>query len=112
MKRYLVVVFLLLFLSSFSYGQTQQPACNCPPNKFGLSDAKADTVFHLSNGKSVALCGYRNTNVVKGRTFYSEFVLAACGEAQVIKFWGATLVCQLHVHRDTLIVETLERLPG
>jgi hypothetical protein len=112
MKVCLPVVSLLLFLSSFSFGQTQQPTCNCPPNKFGLSDAKADTVFHLLNGKSVALCGSRNTNVVKGRTFYSEFVLAACGEAQVIKFWGATLVCQLHVHHDTLIVETLERLPA
>ncbi|HVW14923.1 MAG TPA: hypothetical protein VHB54_13900 [Mucilaginibacter sp.] len=55
------------------------------------------------------MCGYKDT--VKGRTFYSEFVLAACGENHVIKFWRAVLNCQLHVYKDTLIVETLGSLP-
>lgn len=106
MKKLLAV--LILVVTNFSYAQSQ--TCNCPPNEFGYPKAKkADTVFHLSNGRSIALCGYKDT--IKGRKFYSEFVLAACGEDHIIKFWGAVLDCQLYVHRDTLVVETLDSLP-
>jgi len=101
---------LFCLMIGSSYAQTQ--TCNCPPNEFGYPNAKkADTVFHLSNGKSIALCGSKDTEIAKGRTFYSEFVLAACGEKHVVKFWGAVLDCQLHVYKDTLIVETLDSLP-
>ena len=108
MKRLLAMLFSLM--SGSLHAQTQ--TCNCPGNEFGYPKAKkADTVFHLSNGKSIALCGFKDTEVAPGRTFYSEFVLAACGEDHVIKFWGAVLDCQLRVHKDTLIVETLDSLP-
>jgi len=96
-------------VNSFSYAQSQN--CNCPANEFGYSKAKkADTVFHLSNDKSIALYGSKDTEIAKGRTFYSEFVLAACGEKNVIKFWGAVLECQLKVKKNTLIVETVDSL--
>ncbi|MFI5163191.1 MAG: hypothetical protein ACHQHN_18070 [Sphingobacteriales bacterium] len=105
MKQLFLLLGAILFLS-----KAQSQNCNCPANEFGYPTAKkADTVFHLSNGRSIALCGYKDT--IKGRAFYSEFVLAACGEGHVIKFWGAVLNCKLHVHKDTLIIETVDSLP-
>jgi hypothetical protein len=102
---------LTLFIVVCSYAQSYAQTCNCPKSMGNPVEKKADTVFHLSNGKSIALCGYRDTKVAPGKTFFSEFVLAACGEKKVIKFWDAVLDCQLHVHKDTLIVETLDSLP-
>ncbi|MFB9843000.1 hypothetical protein [Mucilaginibacter ginsenosidivorans] len=91
----IILTLLPLFILNFSYARAQN--CNCP-NDFGFSSSrKVDTIFHLSNGRSIALCGYRDTQVAEGRTFYSEFVLAACGEKNAIKFWDATLECQLRV---------------
>jgi len=110
MKKQFAGLTLLIVVSS--YVQSYAQSCNCPANEFGyLKAKKADTVFQLSNGKSIALCGYKDTQIAKGKTFYSEFVLAACGEKNIIKFWGAVLDCQLKVHKDTLIVETLDSLP-
>ncbi|MBS1532884.1 MAG: hypothetical protein JSU01_21450, partial [Bacteroidetes bacterium] len=106
--RKLLAILILLFVN-FSYAQSQ--TCNCPANEFGYPKAKkADTVFHLSNGRSIALCGYKDNDIDMPGTFFSEFVLAACGEKTIIKFWGAVLNCRLHVHRDTLIVETVDNL--
>lgn len=108
MKKILIGLILVIASLAHAYSQT----CNCPPNKFGYPEAKkADTVFHLSNGRSIALCGYKDTEVAKGRTLFSEFVLAGCGEKNIIKFWGAVKLCQLHVNRDTLLIETLDSLP-
>jgi hypothetical protein len=110
MKKLLVA--LILLMAELTYAQKQ--TCNCPPNEFGYPTAKkADTIFHLSNGKSIALCGYRNTDIdgPEGKNVYSEFVLAVCGEKQVIKFWGAVLYCRLKVVRDTLFVETIDNFP-
>jgi hypothetical protein len=104
-----VLIALILSVANFSYSQSQN--CNCPPNNFGLSNVKADTVFHLSNGKSIALCGSREVNLAKNRLFFQEFVLSVCGEKKIIKFWDAVLVCQLRIKKDTLIVETLDSLP-
>jgi hypothetical protein len=110
MKGLLFALFCLLTV--LSHAQSILQSCNCPPNEFGYSKAKkADTVFSLSNNESIALCGYRDTVAAKGRNFYSEFILAVCGENKVIKFWGAVLECQLRVYKDTLIVETLDSLP-
>src|SRR5690348_2710997 len=107
MKRLLAV--LVLIIASFSYAQTQN--CNCPANKFGYPTAKkADTVFHLSNGKSIALCGSRDT-LPTNRVFFREFMLSVCGDKNVIKFWDAVLTCQVKVKKDTLIVETVDSLP-
>jgi tetratricopeptide (TPR) repeat protein len=106
--KIVLAALLLIAICSSARAQT----CYCTANEFGYSKAKkADTVFQLSNGKSIALCGSKDTELAPGRTFYSEFVLAACGEKSIIKFWDAVLDCQLHVHKDTLIVETLDSLP-
>lgn len=108
-KQRAPVLFLVFIGVSSAYAQSQ--TCNCPANEFGYPKAKkADTVFNLPNGRSIALCGYKGT--VEGRAFYSEFVLAACGEDHVIKFWGTVLHCRLKVKEDTLIVETLDSLPA
>lgn len=106
-----VISLLLLFLFVFNFSDTQAQDCNCPNDLGFSSPGKADTVFRLSNGKSIALCGYKDTQVAEGRTYYSEFVLTVCGEKSAIKFWGATLECQLRVHSDTLLVETIDSLP-
>jgi hypothetical protein len=107
-----ILTAFLLFIGNISYCQIKSPNCNCPQSKYG-NDTKADTVFHLSNGKSIALCGSRDNDIEKekGKVYFSEFVLVACGEKQVIKFWGAVETCQLRVMKDTLIVETLCNLP-
>ena len=98
---------LILFAWSIVSAQNQKVSCNCPATNF--ADRKADTLFHLSNGETIALCGYKNPNS-KPVTF-SEFVLAVCGQDTIIDFWGAVLTCRLAVHDDTLLVERLENLP-
>lgn len=108
-RIYIIFTCLSLFASSFVYAQSQTPTCNCPPNMSSPIAKKADTVFHLSNGRSIALCGGKDT--LEGKAFYSEFVIAACGQNHIIKFWDAVQLCQLRVIKDTLFVEEMEELP-
>ena len=108
--KYIVFIFFSLFADNFLQAQSQITTCNCPPNQTSLIAKKADTVFHLSNGKSIALCGHKDT--IDGKVFYREFELAACGESQIIKFWGAIQLCQLRVIKDTLFVQEMEELPN
>lgn len=106
-----VISLLLLLLFVFNFSDSQAQDCKCP-NDFGFSGStKVDTVFRLSNGRSIALCGYKDTEAAKGKTFYSEFALTTCGEKSAIKFWDATLECRLQVHKDTLLVQTMDSLP-
>jgi hypothetical protein len=107
MKRLFALLFWLI--TGSSYAQTPTPTCNCPPNLSSPVAKKADTVFHLSNGRSIALCGGNDT--IDGKTFYSEFVIAACGENHIIKFWSAVQLCQLRVIKDTLFAEEMVDLP-
>jgi hypothetical protein len=86
-----------------------KPACNCPKTVYAYT--KADTVFSLTNGKRIALCGYRDTETIKGKLLFSEFVLSPCGQSHIIKFWGAVETCTLRVVKDTLFVEKLVSLP-
>ncbi|WP_438967240.1 hypothetical protein [Flavobacterium sp.] len=81
--------------------------CKCAENKF--TGTKSDTIYNLSNGKSIALCGYRNTE--NKPVNFSEFVLSVCGQNEVIEFWNATETCNLKVNKDTLYVEELINLP-
>lgn len=81
--------------------------CDCPKNDF--TETKSDTIYKLSNGKSIALCGFRN--VENNPVDFSEFVLSVCGENKIIDFWNATQNCNLRVNKDTLIVEELINLP-
>jgi hypothetical protein len=74
-----------------------------------MAGTKADTTFYLSNGKTIALCGYKNEN--DKPTTYSEVVLSVCGQDTIIGFWEALLTCRLQVDKDTLLVKRLETFP-
>ena len=81
--------------------------CDCPKTQF--AGTKADTTFHLSSGKTIVLCGYKNPD--SKPTTFSEFILSVCGEDTIIDFWGAVLTCRLKVNKDTLFVDELQNLP-
>lgn len=89
------------------FGQTKKISCDCPKTQF--AGTKADTTFHLSSGKTIVLCGYKNPDS-KPSTF-SEFFLSVCGQDTIIDFWGAVLTCRLKVSKDTLFVDELKNLP-
>lgn len=89
------------------FGQTKNNACDCP--KTDYAGTNSDTTFHLSNNKTIVLCGYKNPD--SKPTTFSEFVLAVCGQDTIIDFWGALLTCRLKVNKDTLYVDDLRNLP-
>ncbi len=89
------------------YGQTKSVSCDCPKTEY--AGTKADTIFHLSNGKTIVLCGYKNPD--SKPTTFSEFILSVCGQDTIIDFWGAVLTCRLKVNKDTLLVDELQNLP-
>ena len=103
-------IIILLFISTSSFGQTNRMKCNCPANQFS-SYTNPDTIFHFRSGNSIVLCGSKDTETVKGKTFYTEFVLAVCGQKSVIDFWGAIDNYKLLLKNDTLFVEQLKMLP-
>jgi hypothetical protein len=90
-----------------AFGQENKVACDCPKTQY--AGTKSDTTFHLSNGKTIVLCGYKNPD--SKPTTFSEFILAVCGEDTIIDFWGAVLTCRLKVNKDTLLVDQLQKLP-
>lgn len=89
------------------YGQTKSTSCDCPKTQF--AGTKADTTFYLSNGKTIVLCGYKNSD--SKPTTFSEFMLSVCGQDTIIDFWGAVLTCRLKVSKDTLLIDQLQNLP-
>lgn len=107
MTRHCITILLTFLTLTSIFGQTNKSSCDCPKTEF--AGTKADTTFHLSNGKTIVLCGYRNPDS-KPRTF-SEFILAVCGQDTIIDFWGALLTCRLTVNKDTLLVDQLQNLP-
>lgn len=74
-----------------------------------MAGTKTDTVFSFANGKTIALCGYKNTRFQP--VTYSEFVLAECGKDSIIGSWGATSNCRFEMKEDTLRVKTMVYLP-
>ena len=85
MKQHYITI-LLTILTLFSvYGQTNKASCDCPKTQF--AGTKVDTTFHLSNGKTIVLCGYKNPH--SKPTTFSEFVLSVCGQDSIIDFWDA-----------------------
>ena len=99
---------MLTFLTLTSvFGQTKKTSCDCPKTQF--AGTKADTTFHLSNGKTIVLCGYKNPD--SKPTTFSEFILSVCGQDSIIDFWGAVLTCRLKVNKDTLLIDQLQNLP-
>ena len=105
-KQFSILTLSFLFFTSL-YGQSKKATCDCPNTQY--AGTKADTTFHLSNGKTIVLCGYKNTD--SNPVTFSEFVLSVCGQDSIIDFWGAVLTCQLKVRKDSLLVERLENLP-
>ena len=102
------LVFILTFgLIINSWGQTSDTDCKCPPNKF--SDPEPRAIFTLTNGKSIVLCGYVESK--DNEKLFSEFVLAECGQDNIIDFWDALTVCRIKTNKDTLIIEELKNLP-
>ena len=81
--------------------------CSCAKNEF--AGTKANTTFQFTNGKAIALCGYKNLG--SKPTMFSEFVLSVCSSNRIIDFWPATLTCRLRTDKDTLFVEQIEKLP-
>lgn len=92
---------------NLSISEATNEDCKCAENDF--VGTKTDTVYQLSNGKRIALCGYRN--IENKPIDFSEFVLSVCGEKKIIDFWDATETCNLKTIKDTLIVEELINLP-
>jgi hypothetical protein len=102
MKRIYIITLLSFFCTVF--GQSKKD-CNCPINQF-VGETKATTIFNLSSGNKIVLCGFKNSD-----NTFSEFVLSVCGESKIIDFWDATLTCRIETNKDTLLVQEIQNLP-
>ena len=103
------ICFLSLFLVTFfASAQVNNLVCNCPNSE--IAGTKADSTFHFSNGKAIVLCGYREPDIKPVR--FSEFVIAVCGQTQIIDSWGATQTCLAKFQRDTLHISEIKYLPA
>lgn len=107
MKRQSLTIFLAFLTLTSILGQTNINSCDCPKTEY--AGTKADTTFHLSNGKTIVLCGYKNPD--SNPTTFSEFILAFCEQDTIIDFWGALLTCRVTVNSDTLLVDQIMNLP-
>lgn len=103
MKRIYIITLLSFFCTVF--GQSKKD-CNCPINQFIEENKSTTTVFNLSSGKKIVLCGFKNPN-----NMFSEFVLSVCGEDRIIDFWDATLTCKVKTNKDTLLVQEIQNFP-
>jgi hypothetical protein len=106
-----IQLMLLMFLPVFTSAQKPMPICTCPKTMYESAGTKPAKIFHFSNNRSIALYGYKDTGIIKGKTLYSEFVLAECGAKKIIDFWGAVQICDVTFARDTLYVKTLYNFP-
>src|SRR5688572_7665908 len=100
MTRPCITILFTLVLYATSCTQSNKVSCNCPKTMY--ADTKADTIFYLANGKSIALCGYRYEE--RKPIAFGEFILNVCGQDTFIDFWGALLTCRLKVNNDTLLI--------
>lgn len=107
MTHYRLTIILTFVTLTSLYSQKYETSCLCPKTEF--AGTKADSTFHLSNGKTIVLCGYKNPDT--NPTTFSEFILAVCGQDTIIDFWSAVLTCRLKVNNDTLLVDQLQNLP-
>lgn len=88
-------------------GQARPATCNCPKTVY--ADTQAQATFHLANGKTIILCGDKNTRTKP--VSFAEFVLFVCGQKKIIGFWESRRTCQLVVSKDTLLVNHIANLP-
>ena len=109
MKNLLLLSLSLFYSLHGGFSHANIPACNCPKNAY--SPTKVTAEFNLSDGRKVVLCGNKDTEIIKGETLYSEFVLAVCNESNIIENWGALDLCRVQAVKNSVRVETLINLP-
>lgn len=106
MKKNIVIAWILLLSTFFSYSQISKK-CECIETNF--ETGKESEIFEFSKGKKIMLCGSINTE--NGTTNYFEFVLFVCGKKNIIDFWDAASVCEVTKVQDTLYVNQMVDLP-
>jgi hypothetical protein len=95
----------MLWLSiQWTMGQGKQP-CHCPATMYGTKMQRYD----LADGKSLAVCGYREKN--KKDTIYDGFVLFQCGRKEILDEEDETSSCKIAQLNDTLILSEFYILP-
>jgi hypothetical protein len=95
MKKILLGIFLL-FGVFYTKAQTKDCECIIHDSK----KAKPDSIYTFSNGKSLAICGYREGNP----NVFSEFYLNRRDLDSSIGFWDALRDCKVTLEDDTLII--------
>src|SRR5215203_4106209 len=104
MRIFLVII--TLFLPYFISAQAvNSKDCNCSRSEYMTEGSALHKIFHFSNGKTVAICGYKNDD-----SSFSDFVLNDCLANSSIRFYGAVERCNIHFVNDTLIIENREPL--
>lgn len=95
MKKFILFI-VILFGVLTSKAQTKD--CECIIHN--AKKAKADSVYTFSNGKSLAICGYREGNP----NVFSEFYLNRCDLDSSLGFWDALRDCKITLENDTLFI--------
>jgi hypothetical protein len=102
-------IFLIIITSFLSYFTSAQPVnnkdCNCSRSKYTTEGSALHKIFHFSNGKTVAICGYKDNDAT-----FSEFVLYDCLANSTIRFYNAAERCRIRFANDTLTIENIEPL--
>ncbi len=79
--------------------KAQTKKCECIV--YGSKKVKADSIYTFSNGKSIAICGYREGNP----NVFSEFYLNRCEMDSSLGFWDALRDCSVSLENDTLFIK-------
>lgn len=108
MLQHLQLFIITCLFSAIVNGQSQKNSCNCPPADV-MKKTEPDTSFKFSNGKTIVLCGYIDTETTP--VTFSEFILAVCNENTIIDFWGALFTGDIKFKKDTLTIHELLFLP-
>ncbi len=95
MKKYILFI-IILFGVLTSHAQTT----NCECIIHDAKKVKADSIYTFSNGKSLAICGYREGNP----NIFSEFYLNRCDMDSSLGFWDALRDCKVTLENDTLFI--------
>jgi hypothetical protein len=106
MKIKFILSSLLIICFSMSYGQKDK-SCRCPKNQF-VSE-KYGTIFQLSNGLRLLVCGAVDEETTPPT--YSEFIVAECGKKSIIDYWNEKKTSEIKFENDTLYVKQMIDLP-
>ncbi len=95
MKKYILFIIILFGVLT---SNAQKTNCECIVHD--AKKVKADSIYTFSNGKSIAICGYREGNP----NIFSEFYLNRCDMDSSLGFWDALRDCKVTLENDTLII--------